>query len=492
MMNLAKEQSKKGKDQRNPVNKGGPLPFRVWTKKGFMAFMMAASLSAAALPAVPAFAAQDSAITIEKPGGWKQGETTITVSLNTDALGEGISITKLEAKIGESGTWSDITDSRSISISQNCVVYVRATDSEGATYEQNRSIKCYDSEKPTLAASLTDGVLTIQGTDTISGIKTITVNGTDYSDLTDGTLKIQLTQKDFTTKKIEITATDAAGNVSDTYSLQNPYYEWAVKQAIQQASGSGSSTASGGTSSGATTSSSTQTSTTDSSGTTGTSGSSDDQVTSPLPQDATASEPTSATGTVEDRTVTGIEQELAEQNESVESISSTTTEGGKEFYTISTKSGKIFYLIVDNEQSQDNVYFLTEVDEQDLMNFTLSDTVTLPDVDTVYATVDDGNSTETTETEESETEETEESEAAEETEEEEEPEKESKLGSYLLITLLAAGVGAGAWYMKIYKPKHEYDDEDEYEEEYDQNEPYEREEDEKSEPTYLEDDEDEE
>lgn len=104
---------------------------------------------------------------------------------------------------------------------------------------------------------------------------------------------------------------------------------------------------------------------------------------------AKSSEPTTSTGTVEDRTVTGIEQELAGKNETVDTISSTTTAAGKEFYTISTKSGKVFYLIIDNEQSQDNVYFLTEVDEQDLMNFTLSDTVTLLDVDTVYATVDD-------------------------------------------------------------------------------------------------------
>ena len=31
------------------------------------------------------------------------------------------------------------------------------------------------------------------------------------------------------------------------------------------------------------------------------------------------------------------------------------------------------------------MYFLTEVSEKDLMNFTLSDSVTLPEVDTVYA-----------------------------------------------------------------------------------------------------------
>ena len=399
--------------------------------------------------AVPAYAAEDNSIDIEKPSGWKQGETTITVTTNAGKLGEGVTITKLEAKVGENGSWTDITDSHSISIDKNETVYVRATDSEGNVYEQNRSIKCYDSEKPTLAASLTDGVLTIQGKDTISGIASIMVNGTEYRDLTDGTLKIQLTQKDFTTKKIEITATDTAGNTSDKYSLQNPYYEWAVKQAIAQSADASGNNA-----------------------TTTTPTGEEQQVNSPLPQDAKPSEPTNSTGTVEDRTVTGIEQELAEQNETVDKISSTTTAAGKEFYTISTKSGKVFYLIIDNEQSQDNVYFLTEVDEQDLMNFSLSDTVTLPDVDTVYATVDgEDDQTETSAPEE---ESTEESEAPEEPEVQE-PEKTSNLGSYLLIGLIAAGVGAGAWYMKIYKPKHEFDDDDEYEEfEDDDNEIYEK------------------
>lgn len=414
--------------------------------KAMVLGMMMASVAGAAMPA---YAAEDNSIGIEKPSGWKQGETTITVTINAGRLGEGITITKLEAKVGENGSWIDITDSHTISIDKNETVYVRATDSEGNVYEQNRSIKCYDSEKPTLAASLTDGVLTIQGKDTISGIASVTVNGTEYRDLTDGTLKIQLTQKDFTTQKIEITATDMAGNTSDKYSLQNPYYEWAVKQAIaQSADASGNNT------------------------TTTTSTGEDQQVTSPLPQDAKPSEPTTSTGTVEERTVTGIEQELAEQNETVDKISSTTTAAGKEFYTISTKSGKVFYLIIDNEQSQDNVYFLTEVDEQDLMNFSLSDTVTLPDVDTVYATVDgEDNQTETPAPEEGSTEE---SEAPEEPEVQE-PEKTSNLGSYLLIGFIAAGVGAGAWYMKIYKPKHEFDDDDEYEEfEDDDNETYEK------------------
>ena len=110
-------------------------------------------------------------ISIEKPSGWKQGETTIAVTVDDSNLGEGITISKIEAKVGDDGSWMDITSNRSITISQNTTVYVRITDSAGTTYEQNRSIRCYDSEKPTLIASLTDGVLTIQGQDQVSGIQ---------------------------------------------------------------------------------------------------------------------------------------------------------------------------------------------------------------------------------------------------------------------------------------------------------------------------------
>ena len=61
-------------------------------------------------------------------------------------------------------------------------------------------------------------------------------------------------------------------------------------------------------------------------------------TTSPLPQDAQASEPTDAKGTVDDRTVTGIEEQLNKEGETADSVTKTATEGTKEFYTISTKS----------------------------------------------------------------------------------------------------------------------------------------------------------
>ena len=219
MMNIIKLKTKKNVDNRS--GKTGTMRI----KKGICYAMLTGILVSCVGPAMPVFAedAGEAAISIEKPSGWKQGETSVTVTVDDSGLGDGVSITKVEAKIGEDGSWTDITSNRTISISQNVTVYIRATDSNGNTYEQNRSIRCYDDEKPTLIASLSDGVLTIQASDTVSGIASITVNGTEYTDLSEGQLKIQLTQKDFTTKKIEISAKDAAGNVSDTYSMQNPY-----------------------------------------------------------------------------------------------------------------------------------------------------------------------------------------------------------------------------------------------------------------------------
>jgi len=40
---------------------------------------------------------------------------------------------------------------------------------------------------------------------------------------------------------------------------------------------------------------------------------------------------------------------------------------GKEFFTVSTPEGNVFYLIIDRQRNNDNVYFLNAVTEQDLM-----------------------------------------------------------------------------------------------------------------------------
>ena len=42
-------------------------------------------------------------------------------------------------------------------------------------------------------------------------------------------------------------------------------------------------------------------------------------------------------------------------------------DGDKQFYTITTEAGNVFYLIIDGKRDSNNVYFLNGVTEADLM-----------------------------------------------------------------------------------------------------------------------------
>ena len=53
--------------------------------------------------------------------------------------------------------------------------------------------------------------------------------------------------------------------------------------------------------------------------------------------------------------------------EVVEYINDTVTR--REFYTVKTTNDNVFYLIIDKEKSSGNVYFLTDADESDLIEF---------------------------------------------------------------------------------------------------------------------------
>ena len=50
-----------------------------------------------------------------------------------------------------------------------------------------------------------------------------------------------------------------------------------------------------------------------------------------------------------------------------------TDEDGKEFYTITTPSEHVFYLVVDKQRDSENVYFLDAVTEKDLLALAESD-----------------------------------------------------------------------------------------------------------------------
>ena len=121
MMNLEKMKQKKSKNS---------------VKKGLLAATTILCLTSPMLQTQSVLAAENTApaITIEKPDGWRQGETAVAITVDASHMPEGFSITKIEAKAGKDGSWQDVTGNGSISITGNQTVYVRVTDGEGKVY----------------------------------------------------------------------------------------------------------------------------------------------------------------------------------------------------------------------------------------------------------------------------------------------------------------------------------------------------------------------
>ena len=149
----------------------------------------------------------------------------------------------------------------------------------------------------------------------------------------------------------------------------------------------------------------------------------------------------------------------------------------KEFYTIQTDSEKVFYLIIDKSGENEQVYFLTEISERDLLNVTSDTKQTLPQNSAVTELAVPNDTKDQTDVEELlEKEENKEADTSTESEPVTEPDvTEKKEGNsmvvYIIMALAAAiGIGAG-YYFKVYKKKQEIEEDEElYEEE-----PYENE-----------------
>ena len=231
-----------------------------------------------------------------------------------------------------------------------------------------------DTTPPELAASLDGDTLKIESSDDNSGVEAVFVDGNRINSLTNGAASVTLKDYAGTGKQVSVYAQDYAGNRSKTVKFENPYYEEPaptekpattvpqnqsskpVKPAQAQAASSGStnhnaqSSNSGSHSSGNGSNAGTNTGANGGSNTaSGTNnGSSNSQeetgTTSSIPDGAFTPE---GTGTVLDEA---------------------TGEGDdKQFYTITTETGNVFYLIIDGKRDDNNVYFLNGVTEADLM-----------------------------------------------------------------------------------------------------------------------------
>ena len=326
-----------------------------------------------------------------------------------------------------------------------------------------------DTTPPELAASLDGDTLKIESSDDNSGVEAVFVDGNRINSLVDGAASVTLKDYAGTEKQVSVYAQDYAGNRSKTVKFENPYYEepastekpaaatqqnqsgTAVKPAQAQAVSPGSTNSHSGNGSNTGTNTDANTGGNTASGTNG--GSSDSQeeteTASAIPDGAFTPE---GTGTVLD-TATG-------------------EDGDKQFYTITTEDGNVFYLIIDGKRDGNNVYFLNGVTEADLMALaeksegtmsvipaedvcTCTDKCAAGEVDTACPVCKNDRKGCAGKEKPAET---------EEPTQAEQPKKDKGSAGTIIsiiIALLAAG-GVG-YYVKIVRPKQQAEDEEDFE-----------------------------
>lgn len=219
-----------------------------------------------------------------------------------------------------------------------------------------------DTTPPEFTAVLEDETVKIESRDDNSGVEAVFIDGNRVNSLTDGKASVAL--KDYVggNKNVSVYAVDYAGNCSETVKFSNPYYKEPETKGQDGNSGSsaqqqqsqkpsqqtdqtpaGTQADSSGSNAGTEAAPGTGGGNALSGSAAGSSGNSQESASS-IPEGAFTPD---GTGTVLDE--------------------ATGEDGDKQFYTITTEDGNVFYLIVDGKRDSNNVYFLNAVTESDLM-----------------------------------------------------------------------------------------------------------------------------
>ena len=424
-------------------------------------------------------------ITIKAPSGWatKWAEAVIRI---TDDTGNGFESAKV--KIEKNGNWQDITDALekdgetyegTAELSENCTLYVSVTGKDGKNYEKSRYIECFDRTAPTLRVSVDGRLLRAEADDDLSGVAAIYVDGEKFTDLTNGTLDVRLRDLDCEFEQISVQAVDEAGNKSKTVQVKNPDYE--KEQEKEQDSGKDSKD-----SDNTTNSEDTKEDPKPEASDQKPASSAGDSTQKPEQAASAAGSSTPSANTGKPAASASTDPEQTSDTEPRDPapltpdgqgtvVDNATDEDGKEFYTISTPDENIFYLVIDKQRDSDNVYFLNAVTEQDLMALAQkeedSQESAVPDPEPVCDCKEKCAPGEVntdcpvciSDLERCAGEEPEPEPAADEPQEE--PEQSGGGAGTLIFVLLAAlAVGGAGYYFKIYRPKQELDDAEDFDE----------------------------
>lgn len=119
-------------------------------------------------------------------------------------------------------------------------------------------------------------------------------------------------------------------------------------------------------------------------------------------------------------------------------------DSSKEFLTVTTKNNNTFYIVIDRSSTTDNVYMLSQIDENDLKEFLTEEET--EQTETPGIVLDDVHT-------EEETPEV----SIDDVKETEKSDMSTNVGMLSILLLAGAGIGA-YYYFKIYKRKQEEDD----------------------------------
>lgn len=271
-----------------------------------------------------------------------------------------------------------------------------------------------DTTPPTVVATLSGDKLHIEASDDISGVDAVFVDGKRINYRVDSAVDVLL--KDYAGSKqtVSIYGIDFAGNQSEPVQLKNPYYK------------------------------APSTSTT---------------TPAPKPSASASADPEQSA-----------EQKPFTPEGQATVVDNATDEDGKEFYTFTTPNDNVFYLVIDKQRDSDNVYFLNAVTESDLLALAeqpKESESAIPEIPVcdctnkcapgevntdcaVCATTMKscvGKAADPAPTAE---------------EPAEKPAKQSG-GSMIFVLLAVAAVGGAGYYFKVYKPKKDLDDAEDFE-----------------------------
>ena len=172
-------------------------------------------------PTEPPAASYD--ILMSPPSGWYANRAAMEITIS-DLGGTGWSNVKItmsgsvliNGALPSGHLWLDLLD--------NCTLEVVVTDPYGEEHSKSVTVSCFDKTSPTLKASIKGEYLHAEAVDAESGIASIQVNGTTYTELTDGKLDILLKEYADAYEQLLVQAVDKVGNVSKAIALANPFF----------------------------------------------------------------------------------------------------------------------------------------------------------------------------------------------------------------------------------------------------------------------------